>query len=308
MIDPIYQSDRPFRKADFRFSIKRLLVAMIAVAVLTSLGTPRIWRFDSAILLIGVVLAILFNDWSTWWLHRGRRARAAGRISEAIADFTRAIDASPDNPFRYYCRGSAQFENGDRSLAREDIARSAQLAPDSAIPIALRGWINVSEGLNEEARNDFLKAIELDPMLASAELGCALVDFRCGNYAEAIRRAEKCRILHPRDVQSSCLLAWFLSTCCDDQYRDGLRAVAIAEAASRTQAERFYWGELALAAAYAETGRFDEAIVRSEYVARLASQLQRSDVARFVESLKSGKALRDGRLASEPDEENRRDA
>lgn len=281
---------------------------MIAVAVLTSLGTPHIWRFDSAILLIGVVLAILFNDWSTWWLHRGRRAMAAGRVLEANADFTRAINASPEDPFRYYCRAAAQLENGDRCLAREDIDRSAQLAPDSGLPVALRGWINVSDGLNEEARHDFLKAIELDPMLVSAELGCALVDFRCGSYAEAIRRAEKCRILHPHDIQSSCLLAWFLSTCCDDQYRDGPRAVAIAEAVSRTRAERFYWGELALAAAYAEIGRFDEALARGEYAVRLASQLQRSDVARFVESLKSGKALRDGRLAFEPDEENRRDA
>lgn len=281
---------------------------MIAVALLTSLGTQRIWRFDSVILLIGFVLAILFNDWSTWWLHRGRRAMAAGRVSEAIADFTRAIDASPEDPFRYYCRAAAQLENGDRFLAREDVDRSAQLAPDSGLPVALRGWINVSDGLNEEAHNDFLKAIELDPMLVSAELGCALVDFRCGNYAEAIRRAEKCRILHPRDIQSSCLLAWFLSTCCDDQYRNGPRAVAIAEAASRTQAERFYWGELALAAAYAEIGRFDEAIDRGEYAVRLASQLQRSDVARFVESIKSGKAIRIGGVASEQDEENRRDA
>ena len=275
---------------------------MIAVALLTSLGTPRIWRFDSAILLIGVVLAILFNDWSTWWLHRGHRARAAGRISEAIADFTRAIQASPEDPFRYYCRGAARLENGDSALAREDIDRSAQLAPDSAIPVTLRGWMNISDGLNDEARNDFLKAMELDPMLASAEMGCAFVDFRSGKHAEAIRRAEKCRILHPRNVQLSCLLAWFLSTCCDDQHRDGLRAVAIAEAVCRMQAERFFWGELALAAAYAETGRFDEANARINQAVRLAAHPQWWDVARHAESIKAGKAIRSGMAASTRDE------
>ncbi len=275
---------------------------MVAVAVVMTVGAPMVGGFDGGIILIGVVLAILFNDWSSWWLHRGRRALAAGRIQQAITDLTRAIGGSPEDPLRYYCRATALLENEDYTGAREDVARSAQLAPDSALPCTLRGWINVADGLNEEARADFCQAIALDPMDAGAEIGSAFVDFRQGDCAEAIRRVEKCLELHPHNTQAACLLAWFLSTCRDDRHRNGVRAVAIAERACRMQERRFFWGELSLAGAYAETGRFAEAIERAEHAALLAGNSKRNDVSRHLESLASGQAIRSGGLATKQDE------
>jgi tetratricopeptide (TPR) repeat protein len=294
VIDPIYQSDRPFRKADFRFSTKRLLGAMIAIALIMTVAGAVDRSFDVVFVPIAVVLFILFNDWSSWWLHRGQRAMGAGLIPQAIANFTRAIDASPEDPLRYYCRAAALLQNGEHAAAREDVERSAALAPESALPATLRGWINFADGRNDDARTDFLRAIELDPMAANAEVGCAYVDFVNGKGAEAIRRLEQCRKLHPGDAQAKCLLAWFLSTCREAQLRDGERAVALAEPASRMMPQRFFWGELALAGAYGEVGRFAEAIEHADYAARLANPNQLAEALRHVSTLTSGTAIRTG--------------
>jgi tetratricopeptide (TPR) repeat protein len=304
VIDPIYQSDRPFRKADFRFSTKRLLVAMIAIALIMTVTGAMDQSFDVVFIPLAVVLFILFNDWSSWWFHRGQRALRAGMIPQAIADFTRAIDASPEDPLRYYCRAAAQLQIGEHAAAREDVDRSEALAPESALPVALRGWINFDEGRNDDARTDFLRAIELDPMAANAEMGCAYVDFVDGKGAEAIRRLEQCRKLHPRDAQAKCLLAWFLSTCREAQLRDGERAIALAEPASRMMPQRFLWGELALAGAYGEVGRFAEAIEHAEHAVRLANPNQLNDALRHVATLTSGNAIRTGLASGARNEED----
>lgn len=304
MIDPIYQSDRPFRKADFRFSTKRLLAAMIAIALIMTVARATDQSFDVVFIPIAVVLFILFNDWSSWWLHRGQRALGAGLIPQAIANFTRAIEASPEDPLRYYCRAAALLQNGEHAAAREDVDRSAALAPESALPVTLRGWIDFDDGRNDDARADFLRAIELDPMAANAEIGCAYADFVNGKGAEAIRRLEQCMKLHPEDAQAKCLLAWFLATCQQAQLRDGVRAVAIAEPASRVMPQRFIWGELALAGAYGEVGRFAEAIEHGDYAVRLATPNQLEDARRHVATLMSGKAIRTGLACDARNEED----
>ena len=267
---------------------------MIATALMMTVARATDQSFDVVFIPIAVVLFILFNDWSSWWLHRGQRALGAGLIPEAIANFTRAIDASPEDPLRYYCRAVALLQNGEYAAARGDVDRSAVLAPESALPVTLRGWIRFGDGQNDDARTDFLRAIELDPMAANAEIGCAYVDFVSGKSEEAIRRLEQCGKLHPRDAQVKCLLAWFLSTCQEAPLRYGERAVALAEQASRMMPQRFFWGELALAGAYGEAGRFAEAIEHADCAVRLANPNQLDEARRHVATLKSGEAIRTG--------------
>jgi hypothetical protein len=68
---------------------------MIATALVMTVARATDQSFDVLFIPIAVVLFVLFNDWSSWWFHRGKRALGAGLIPQAIANFTRAIDASP---------------------------------------------------------------------------------------------------------------------------------------------------------------------------------------------------------------------
>jgi len=65
-------------------------------------------------------------------------------------------------------------------------------------------------------------------------------------------------------------LAWLLATCPDPAVRDGQTAVSEARLACRLSEFRSAAALDALAAAYAETGRFDRAVVAARHAARLA--------------------------------------
>lgn len=81
-----------------------------------------------------------------------------------------------------------------------------------------------------------------------------------GQYAQAVQCYRQTLTLlrsnwRARNVINN--LAWLLATCPDDAIRDGSEAIELLE-----QIKPHDWMELdTLAAAYAETGRFDEAIV-----------------------------------------------
>lgn len=137
-------------------------------------------------------------------------------------------------------------------------------------------------------------------MQANAEVGYSYVAFHAKSYAEAIRLIGKCYDRHPQSQHAGCFLVWFLATCPDDQLRDGSRAVAVAvaEAIGRLGGERFFWGESALAAAYAEEGRFAEAVEHAEHAVRLAEEGQQASAAEHLEAVKAGKAIRVGEHTS----------
>jgi Flp pilus assembly protein TadD len=65
-------------------------------------------------------------------------------------------------------------------------------------------------------------------------------------------------------------LAWILATHPDSSVRNGTQAVKLAEAACRLDPQQArFWGTLD--AAYAESGRFEEAIATAERAAKLAT-------------------------------------
>lgn len=112
------------------------------------------------------------------------------------------------------------------------------------------------------------------------EHGKALDDFRA-----AVKLA-------PSNAAAHNAVAWLLATCPDDALRDGARAV---EAATRA-CELSAWNQAqiidTLAAAYAESGRFDEALKWQQKAVDLAADKDREDLRARLELFKKGKAYR----------------
>jgi tetratricopeptide (TPR) repeat protein len=82
-------------------------------------------------------------------------------------------------------------------------------------------------------------------------------------------------------------VAWLLATCPDEETRDGERAVALAELAVRITRRGNATYLDTLAAAYAESGRFDAAIEVEEEALRLAEQnAQGPATVAFAETLR----------------------
>ena len=113
----------------------------------------------------------------------------------------------------------------------------------------------------DEALSDANTAVTLKPESAEAYLFRARLQFARRKFAEA--RADYERSLElAREAQSDSLnaVAWLYATCPDNAVRDGKRAVELAKkACDLTQWKDGHILDT-LAAAYAETGNFSEAV------------------------------------------------
>jgi hypothetical protein len=91
--------------------------------------------------------------------------------------------------------------------------------------------------------------------------------------------------LNPKNVEAASALAWMLATCPDASARDGRRAIQVAENAceqTHYQTTRLVG---TLAAAYAEAGRFDDAIATAQKAIGLAQRYGQTDLAERNEEL-----------------------
>ncbi len=94
-----------------------------------------------------------------------------------------------------------------------------------------------------------------------------------GKPADARAAYEESLRLKADDAATQSELVRLLATCPDDAVRDGKRAVSLAEAACDQAGHKAPFYEDTLAAAYAEAGRFDDAVKAQERAAVLFRSL-----------------------------------
>jgi len=113
--------------------------------------------------------------------------------------------------------------------------------------------------------------LSLQPNDAEAHttLGDALL--RKGEIGEAITHYEKALEIAPHSILTLNNLAWALSTCPDASLRNGARAIELAQKADQLAGGQNPIFIRTLAAAYAENGRFNDAIETAQRALQLAT-------------------------------------
>jgi tetratricopeptide (TPR) repeat protein len=148
--------------------------------------------------------------------------------------------------------------------------RALELDPDD--PVALHHFADLRAlfGRKDEAIQYYLRALSIDPDRASAcfSLGRLLVDR--GRNAEAIKVLRDGASRHPEAIDLIDYLAQLLATHPDEAIRDGDEAIRWATHVSQMHNNDNPQALLVLATAYAEAGRFDEAVDTAERAAGLA--------------------------------------
>jgi Flp pilus assembly protein TadD len=145
------------------------------------------------------------------------------------------------------------------------------------------GMALLSQGKAGEAVAHFEKALSIRPNpaehnnLAVALLSENKVGQALAHYREAIR-------LKPNYPQALDGLARLLAVAPDQKFRDGATAVKMAEKANELTGYRQPEMLDTLAAAYAEAGRFPEAIQASQKALDLANSADMVDLAKDIKS------------------------
>ena len=100
--------------------------------------------------------------------HRGNFMMILGQIDEALKDYSRAIELSPNNAAAYTNRGVAYRKEGKLDLAVKDYNKAIKLNPDDANAYSNRGNVYREKGEFNRAIDDTNTAIELNPNCAEA--------------------------------------------------------------------------------------------------------------------------------------------
>jgi Flp pilus assembly protein TadD len=106
---------------------------------------------------------------------------------------------------------------------------------------------------------------------------------RQGKTAEAITRYREALRLQPDLIEAPRNLAWIRAAQHDPQYRDGGEAVRLAERTVRLTQEQDAGALDALAAAYAEAGRFAEASATARQAQAAAAAQGKAELAQEIQ-------------------------
>jgi tetratricopeptide (TPR) repeat protein len=194
-----------------------------------------------------------------------------GRLDEALAHGQKALEIQPDNVGANNCVGFVLLQKGhvDEAIAHFQTALRAR--PDYAPAHSNLGMALFQLGRVDEAIAHFRSALEADPTVADIHnnLGAALV--QKGQFEEAVADYQKALELRP-DYPGACNnLAWVLATSPQASIRNGARAVQLARQANQLTGGGNLVILRTLAAAYAEAGRFPEAIETANQALQLAT-------------------------------------
>jgi tetratricopeptide (TPR) repeat protein len=232
-----------------------------------------------------------------------------------VATLRQAVAASPDNALTRLNLGTSLYLSGDRDGALEQYRAAVQLSPSLARAHFGIGVVLESRRQDREAIEAFAAAVRSDPAYDEARFSLANALRRGGRVGESLEHYEAVLARNPSTSQASFgyamalvrlgrfreardrferdarvfadqpgfthALARLLAAAPDDRVRDGARALSLIKPLVDGQPPSPATAET-MAMAFAETGRFDEAVKWQSQAIDLARRGGRPDLARHL--------------------------
>jgi protein O-mannosyl-transferase len=201
-----------------------------------------------------------------------------GRFDEAIEHYNAALEIDPKLALAHNNLGILLIQKGNLVEGVKQLREALQLKPENA-----ETEFNLALALNEqsqwsEAAGLFAKTLgshSADPK-AHFEFAVALAHLK--RTRQAMSEYAAVLLIQPDLPEALDGLAWILSTDANADFRNGAEAVKMAERACELTAHQDPVKLKTLAAAYAETGRFEEAINTLRTANELASKANRQEL------------------------------
>ncbi|MGA2243224.1 MAG: tetratricopeptide repeat protein, partial [Verrucomicrobiota bacterium] len=210
-------------------------------------------------------------DYAEAHINLGNALLQKGGVDEAIIQYQQALQIKPDYAEGRNNLGNALLQKGQMDEAIVQYRKALQIKPDYAAAHVNFGIALLQKGQVDEAIVHFQKTLQLNPDFADAHYNLGKTLCQEGRVGEAITHLQKTLQIKPNSLDVLNNLAWLLATSPDAHIRDGVQAVQYAERAC----ELTHYGVPlfvgTLAAAYAEAGRFDDAISMAKKTCALAS-------------------------------------
>ncbi|MGA2137835.1 MAG: tetratricopeptide repeat protein, partial [Verrucomicrobiia bacterium] len=207
----------------------------------------------------------------------------AGRIPEAIEHLQQALRIRPDYAEAHYNLGTALARLGRLPEAVGHWEQALRIKPDYAevhynLAVALVQLDRLPEAIEQYEQSLRLYP---DDVKTHYDLGLALV--RLGRLQEAMGHWEQALRIKPDYPEAQNNLAWLMATRTPADGGDPARAVTLAERACQLTNNRVVAYLDTLAAAYAATGRFNDAVATAQKAIELAKSARQPQVLKDIE-------------------------
>jgi Flp pilus assembly protein TadD len=196
---------------------------------------------------------------------------AQGRLDEAITNFCKAIQINPYSFEALNNLGFALVAKGRVDEAIENYRQALRINPKYFQALDNLGVALAVKGRFDEAIENYRQAIQVNSNHPETFLHLGMTLGQLGRTREAVVQYREALRLDPKLTKALNNLAWVLATSSDDELRNGAGAVRLAERACELThyGKPLYVGTLA--AAYAECGRFPEAVTMAEKAEQIAT-------------------------------------
>ena len=249
----------------------------------------RSWRSQRMALSVAAVLIVGALSCRAWF------QTSYWRDSETL--FTHALAVTSNNDVALNNLGIIFLDRGQLDDAIPKLQAAIDLRPENAPAHDNLAKALLRKGQVAEAMVHYRKFLELQPASVEARntLGTALI--QQGHVKEAIDQWQEALAIEPENGNAASNLAWVFATSPEDSIRDGTRAAELGERALRISGGKIPMIYKVLAAAYAENGRFTDAVETAQRGAELATSQGNPGLAAELESnsalYQSSRPLRD---------------
>jgi tetratricopeptide (TPR) repeat protein len=253
--------------------------------VINNLGTALLnqGRLDEAAKYYHRALEI-YPDFAEAYNNLGILLTKQGQTVEAIEQYRKAIELNPSRAEFYNNLGNLLSKQGRTDEAIEQFQKALEVAPDNAKVRFNLANILTAKGRWDEAIEQYQQALKQmpDSIHAHYQLGLALQSR--SKFAAAITQFQKVLELDPKHVTARNNLAWLLATCPENSLRDGKKAAELAQQAVQLSGGKSPEILDTLAAAYAEAGRFPEAVATAQRALDLSAVQNNKPLAEVIQN------------------------
>jgi len=269
-------------------------LALVAAAVVTALRRSRMVTPALTYGLGALVIAVLgaltwqrgyaYADEETLWRDTLRKNPSSfiandnlggillqrGELEPAAGLFQTALRSKPDFPEGLDNLGIVRQRQGKLDEAVAFFREALRWNPKFANAHNNLGIVLAQQGKSSEALDHFYEAVRIRPAFAKAHQNLGLTLEGLGRTADAVEEYRETLRFAPDAPDVERRLAWILATDPDPRVRNGDEAVRFAETAMSAPGYRNAQTLDVLAAAYAEAGRFSDAVHAEKQALALA--------------------------------------
>jgi tetratricopeptide (TPR) repeat protein len=223
-----------------------------------------------------------------------------GQIDEAIIQFQQTLEIHPDDDQAHYNLGIALRQAGQTDAAMLEFQKAVAIRPNFAEAQNNLGNSLLQKNRVEEAVTHLRKALEIQPGFAQAHYNLGNALLQKGQVDEAIIQFQKALAIQPDSAEPRRTLAgiaWRLATSPNASLRNGTKAMALAQQTDQLAHGSDPMMAAILAAACAEAGQFNQAVVAAQRASQLAAGQHNAVMVAAIEAqlnrYKAGAPFRD---------------